>query len=140
MTLALATQIEAVVFDGVRPAYRDMRVPHAAVFPWLIAFSTIQGDAVDMSGTSGTAGAWSASWSVRSATATVLSVSSATSTAGGSLITFPSPVDGQVQVLLSTTDAGALVGFLEHTLYLTDQFGNQYKAVYGLLYPDSDSG
>jgi hypothetical protein len=141
MPTALPTQIEAVVFDGVSPAYRDVRTPHAAVFPWLLSFVDVAGDTIDMSGTSGSPSVgWTARWLISSSAGVVLTVQSSTATAGGSQITFPDLVDGEVQVLLSATDAATLSGFLEHTLYLTDQFGNAYKAVYGMLYPSSDSG
>lgn len=140
----LTTQPEAIVFDGVRPAYRDLRTPHAAIFPWLIYFTTISGDIIDMSGTVSATTGWSASWVISSATATVLTVpgqvQSSTATVGGSSITWPNAASGQVQVLLSATDAAPLSGFLEHALYLTDQLGNTYKAVYGMLYPSGDSG
>lgn len=142
MTTALATQIEAVVFDGVRPAYRDLRTPKAAVFPWLLSFTTVAGDTVDMSGTSGTV-TWSARWVVSSATATVLTVLSSTATGGGSQCSWPDAAGGTFQVLVSAADdttLSAQTGFLEHVLYLTDQFGNAYKAVYGMLYPSRDTG
>jgi hypothetical protein len=146
VVLALSTQVEAIVFDGVRPSYRDLRAPKAAILPWLINFISIAGVAVDMSGTvSGSPSVgWTAKWIVSSATATVLSVPgavlSSTATAGGSSVGWPNAAGGQAQVLLSVTDAAALSGFLEHALYLTDQFGNTYKAVYGMLYPQQDSG
>ena len=147
MVLALGTNIEAVVFDGVHPAYRDVRAPKA-IFPWLINFISVSGVSVDMSSTTGSGTlsvGWTAKWVVSSATTTVLtvpgSVLSSTATAGGSSITWPSAAGGQALVLMSAADAAALpVCFLEHTLYLSDQFGNQYKSVYGMCYPQQDSG
>lgn len=144
MPTALTTQPEAIVFDGVRPAYRDLRTPHAAIFPWLINFTSIAGDPVDMSGTVSATVGWSASWVVSSATATVLTVpgqvQSSTATAAGSSITWPGADAGQMQVLAVLADLSALSGFLEYALYVTDQYGNTYKAVYGMLYPSGDSG
>lgn len=143
MTLALATQPVAIVFDGVTPGYQDLRVAHAAILPWLINFISINASVVDMSGTamSGTLTVgWSAQWTVSTSAGQVLSVLSSTATANGSQVTFPSLPGGQVQVLAVPLDLALCTGFCEHTLYLTDQFLNTYKAVWGMLYPDKDSG
>jgi hypothetical protein len=143
VTLALATQPVALVFDGVTPAYQDLRAPHAAILPWLINFIAINASVIDMSGstTSGTVTiTWSAEWVVSTSAGVVLTVLSSTSTTAGSQVTFPNAAGGQVQVLALSADLALCTGFCEHTLYLTDQYLNTYKAVWGMLYPDKDSG
>ena len=143
MPVVLATQPVAIVFDGVTPGYQDLRVPRAAILPWLINFIAVNASTVDMSGsaTSGTTTiTWSAEWVVSTSAGVVLTVLSSTSTTAGSQITFPNPGGGQVQVLALSADLALCTGFCEHILYLTDQYLNTYKAVYGLLYPDKDSG
>lgn len=142
-------QVLSVVFDGTKPLLTSLAPVRGAAYPLLMQFTDTAGRVIDLS-TSVTAGTVTTGWSAAIGIAQdygdggplLLAVYSATSTTGGSQITFPNAPAGEVLVYLSPTDTEALpscvatpLAYCVFSLVLTDPYGVSYPTVRGVLYP-----
>ena len=139
-------QVQSIVFDGTRPLLTSLLVPRECAYPWLVQLTDVAGDVIDMSGTSGTT-TWSAAIGIARDEGDggdmVLAVYSATSTTGGSQITFPNGgSDGEVLVYLSPTDTALLpalsvdgTSYCVFSFVVTDLAGVHYVVARGVVYP-----
>jgi hypothetical protein len=144
-------QVQSIVFDGTRPLVTAITPERRLAFPWLIQLVNVAGNVIDLSSTtvSGTTTiGWTAAMSITQDygdTGTqLLSIQSATSTGGGSQITFPTGgADGEVLVYLSAADSASLpspevVGagaYCVFSLVLIDPAAVPYCIARGLVYP-----
>ena len=140
-------QVQSIVFDGTRPLLTSLAPVRGAAYPWLVQVTDVSGQVIDLSTTSGTA-TWSAAIGIAQdygdGGPLILAVYSATSTTGGSQITFPNGgSDGECLVYLSPTDTEALpscvvsgsLAYLVFSFVLTDPSGVSYPVARGILYP-----
>jgi hypothetical protein len=138
-------QVLSVVFDGTHPLLVNLTPVRGAAFPLLIQLTDTAGRVIDLSTTSGTA-TWSAALGIAQdygdGGPLILAVYSATSTTGGSQITFSNAAAGEVLVYVSPTDTEALpscvaqpLAYCVFSFVLTDPDGVSYPTVRGVLYP-----
>lgn len=120
-----------------------------AAYPLLMQLTDTAGRVIDLS-TTVVSGTTTTVWSAAIGIAKdygdggplILAVYSATSTTGGSQITFPNAPAGEVLVYLSATDTLALpscviqaLAYCVFSIVLTDPNGVSYPTVRGTLYP-----
>ena len=144
-------QVQSIVFDGTRPLLTSLAPVRGAAYPWLVQVTDVSGQVIDLS-TTVVSGTTTTHWSAAIGIAQdfgdggplLLAVYSATSTTGGSQVTFPNGgSDGEVLVYLSPTDTEALpscvlkgsAAYLVFSLVLTDPSGVSYPVARGILYP-----
>ncbi len=143
-------QVQSVVFDGTRPLLTSLAVQRECAFPWLVQLTDVSGNVIDLSTTvvSGTTTTrWSAAIGIANdvgdSSTLLLAVYSATATAGGSQITFPTGgSDGEVLVYLSKADTALLPplsaakpSYCVFSFVVTDPNGVSETVARGLLYP-----